>query len=272
MDLRDRTAVALKVPHTATTLSDQVMRREVTFLRRLSHAGLASYFDSGCLPDGRTYLVRELVLGISLEHLLHARRLCLPESLELAERLCAIVAYLHASGFLHRDLKPGNVIIPGDKDNYRFNDAVLIDFGVMRAFDERMTTGVAFTFPKRLAGTAPYMAPEQLLGRPLSAATDLYGLGAILFDVLYGSPPFGNEEIQQAVLGDDMPVIFIGAMVQQRVSTEIAIPSEPTMPTELRELLRQLLRRRSSERPQSAAGVGKLLRELRYSLCGQSNR
>jgi serine/threonine protein kinase len=163
------------------SLGDALEKRfqqEITALSRLDHPGIVSVTDSGRLPDGAAYLVMQYVPGASLHNLIAQAAIPFERGVRLLRDIAEALATAHQAGVLHRDLKPSNVIVrdPGGPDER----AVLIDFGIARSDAtglEQQTTIVA--------GSPPYMAPEQLLGRT-SQASDVYSLGTIAFEIFVG--------------------------------------------------------------------------------------
>jgi serine/threonine protein kinase len=160
-------------------------RREQEVLKRLSHPNIVRLYGSGTAGD-RPFLLLEYFAGPSLFDVLQSlpkRRLHVPDAIRATMHIGAAVHYLHRQGFLYRDLKPGNVLL-------REGIPILVDFDVVRKIDQRR--------PSDRLGTAPYMAPEQVLREPLSPATDVYGLGALLYELLTGrwpsEEPTGDED------------------------------------------------------------------------------
>jgi serine/threonine protein kinase len=154
----------------------QSFRREVDVLKKLKHPNIVHYYGSG-EAQGRAYLLLEYFAGPSLYDLLESltrRRLHVPDAIRAIMHVGAAVHYLHRQGYLYRDLKPGNVLL-------REGIPILVDFDVARKIDGKRPTD-------RL-GTAPYMAPEQVLMEPLNPAADVYGLGALLYEMLTGRWP-----------------------------------------------------------------------------------
>lgn len=166
-------------------------RREQRVLKRLKHPNIVRLYGSGVVDD-RPYLLLEYMAGPSLFEMLESlpkRRLHVPDAIRATMHTGAAVHYLHRQGFLYRDLKPGNVLL-------REGIPVLVDFDVVRRIDHRR--------PADRLGTAPYMAPEQIRREPLSPATDVYGLGALLYELLTGrwptEAPLEEEEWEEELL------------------------------------------------------------------------
>lgn len=151
-------------------------RQEERTLRALNHPNIVRLFGSGT-AEGRPFLLLEYFSGPTLLELLEGmprRRLSAPDAIRATMHVGAAVNYLHRQGFVYRDLKPANILL-------REGIPILVDFDVAKRLGTR---------PARdRQGTAPYMAPEQVRGEPLSAATDVYGLGAVLYEMLSGHWP-----------------------------------------------------------------------------------
>jgi tetratricopeptide (TPR) repeat protein len=177
--IADGTAYALKVLHPGTDA--ERFDREIELLARLQHPTIARYVGRGATPDGSRCLVMEWIDGEDLSARLARGPLSLDEALSLLRALADGVAAVHDRDIVHRDLKPGNVILAGG----RAETPKLLDFGI--ALDPRQ----ARLTQAGLIGSPLYMSPEQARGEPLlDARTDVWSLGAILFECLVGRPPF----------------------------------------------------------------------------------
>lgn len=151
---------------------------------RLHHAGIVSIFDVGEDPDKQDpYIVLEYVAGESLNRILaRQKKLPLVKALRLAEEIAQALDYAHAQGVVHRDIKPGNILINED------GRAKIADFGIAKL------NLAHFTLPGRVMGTPAYMAPEQLSGEGVDGRSDLFALGVILYAMVTGHSPFqGNS-------------------------------------------------------------------------------
>ena len=159
--------------------------REARLAARLSHPNVVNVFDAGQAEDGRPYIVMEWVEGETLADLLARRgRLPADEAVGLALQACRGLAHAHAAGLVHRDVKPQNLMLQ------RGGTVKVADFGIARAAE---TT--ALTEPGTVLGTAAYLSPEQALGEEVTAAADVYSLGAVLYELLTGRPPFEFESL-----------------------------------------------------------------------------
>ncbi|MCA8925949.1 MAG: serine/threonine protein kinase, partial [Planctomycetes bacterium] len=172
--------VALKtLEASAPGMARERFLREVQLLRRVDHPHVLGLLDAGQTPDGRVYLVTELVPGQTLRDQCKGAPLSPGQTLRVMRALCDAVRALHAQGILHRDLKPDNVILRPD------GSPILLDFGIARADEVARLTKTG-----EVLGTPAFMSPEQVDGQGVDERADVYGLGAILFYLLSGRPPF----------------------------------------------------------------------------------
>jgi serine/threonine-protein kinase len=178
-----RFALKLLVPSVADEAFMERFRREVQTLAALEHPNITRLLDTGWSSEGRPYLVMEFVDGVQLDAFCDAARMSIPSRLNLFAQICDAVSYAHRNMILHLDLKPSNVLVSAT------GIVKLLDFGTSKF----MHPGIEATIAT--AVTPAYASPEQLLGRPVSAASDVFGLGAILFALLSGGRPFGDSSL-----------------------------------------------------------------------------
>jgi eukaryotic-like serine/threonine-protein kinase len=158
-------------------------RREAQAAGRLSHPNIVGVFDYGEDADS-AWIVMELVEGDSLKARLdRGERLAVPEIARLIGQVCAALAYSHARGVVHRDIKPGNLMLTGGADG-AVGDIKIADFGIARLENSSMTQ------VGTMIGTPSYMAPEQLRGETVDARADLWAVGVVLYQLLTGEKPF----------------------------------------------------------------------------------
>lgn len=178
--------VALKILSPDVSDSDSLQRRferEISILKRLQHPNIVKYYGGGKFGSQRFYAM-ELVEGGSVEgYLRKKQRLPWEEALEITMQVAKALEHAHDAGVIHRDLKPGNLLMTAG------NVIKLTDFGIARD-----TTATALTAAGKTVGTYAYMAPEQIRGKPpVDKKTDLYALGCVLFELIAGETPFNSE-------------------------------------------------------------------------------
>jgi serine/threonine-protein kinase len=179
--------VAIKVvkPEVAASVGGERFLREIATVARLSHPHIVPLIDSG-ESGGLLYYISPYVTGGSLrDRLKRERRLSVAEAIRIVQDVGAALDYAHRNGFVHRDVKPENIL-------FADGQALLADFGIARtasATDDARLTDWGFAI-----GTPQYMSPEQASGEAnLEAASDIYSLGCVLFEMLAGEPPFGGD-------------------------------------------------------------------------------
>ena len=186
-DLKHDRRVALKVLRSELTagLGAERFVQEIGIAANLSHPHILPLFDSG-EADGLLYYVMPFVEGESLgDRMAREGRLSVDEAVRLTDQIASALAYAHERGVVHRDIKPGNILLAGDQ-------AIVADFGIARAVAAASTDRL--TGSGTVVGTPSYMAPEQALGDgSVDARTDVYGLGCVVFEMLTGELPFKGK-------------------------------------------------------------------------------
>ncbi len=182
--------VAPDVPRAQLTELRARLEREARALAAVRHPGVVEILDGGVLDDGTPYIVMENLEGRTLEGLLATRgRLSVENTISLALQLCAALEAAHDAGVIHRDLKPGNVLIVRDRDG--LERVKLVDFGTAQIQIQGASQEAKLTAIGALVGTAAYMAPEQLLANDdIDARADVYGLGITMFECVTGNVPY----------------------------------------------------------------------------------
>jgi len=174
--------VALKILNTAVADSAARLRAEASALARLSHPGIATVYEL-LEDDDRLVMVMELVRGQTLQYILDEVGVFSPRrAAELCMQALAALSHAHAAGVVHRDLKPGNLMIT------ETGSIKIMDFGIAR-----LEGAVNLTNVGQMLGTPAYMAPEQVLGHPVDARADLYAMGVVFFRLITAAFPFRGE-------------------------------------------------------------------------------
>ena len=196
--------VALKViRHGMDT--EQMLRRfqtERRILAALSHPNAARLLDAGATPDGRPYFVMDFVEGVAIDVHCDRHGFGVAGRLRLFQAVCGAVDHAHSNLVVHRDIKPGNILVTES------GAPVLLDFGIGKLLDPLDSRGTASTLTDARAFTPAYASPEQIRGEPVSTATDVYGLGVLLFQLLTGRRPFDDAPsggFERAVLDTEPP-------------------------------------------------------------------
>lgn len=216
-------------------------RAEAKMMAALHHPGIVRVYDVGEDPNApggsADYLVMEYVHGEPLNRRIEAAgQLDVPQTLSVLAQAADALHAAHEKGIVHRDVKPSNLLVQPD------GTVVLVDFGVARS-----SSVTSITSANGIPGTALYMAPEQASGRPVSAATDIYALGAVAYCCLAGAPPFtGDTPLEVAV----------------RHLDEAPPPLPAEVPTAVAELIMRALAKDPIERYPTAAAFAAAARDL----------
>jgi tetratricopeptide (TPR) repeat protein/tRNA A-37 threonylcarbamoyl transferase component Bud32 len=195
--------VALKLIRHEAVEHAQRFQTERQILARLEHPGIARLHDGGIAPDGRPYMAMEFITGRPITEWCRTRALDLEARLALFVEVCAAVAYAHRNLVIHRDIKPGNVLVTED------GAVKLLDFGVAKLL-ETGARGDGEDLTRNAPLSPSHAAPEQLTGGAVTTATDVYALGVLLFDLLAGERPWRLDGkpmalVMQAILHDESP-------------------------------------------------------------------
>ena len=190
--------VALKIVRLGMDSKQIIARFEVErqALAMMSHENIAKVLDAGTTNTGRPYFVMELVRGIPITQYCDENKLTTPQRLELFIDVCHAVQHAHQKGIIHRDLKPSNLLV-----TMHDHKAVpkIIDFGIAKATQQKLTNKTLFTQFQQFIGTPAYMSPEQthMSGLDLDTRTDIYSLGVLLYELLTGKTPIDAKELSQ---------------------------------------------------------------------------
>jgi tetratricopeptide (TPR) repeat protein len=200
--------VALKVIKLGMDTREVVVRFETEkqALAVMSHPHIAKVLDAGATKSGRPYFVMEFVPGIPITDYCNNHKLTTKERIELFILVCEAVQHAHQKGVIHRDLKPSNVLVEIQDDK---PVPKIIDFGIARATEHRLTEHTLFTERGQLIGTPEYMSPEQaeISELDVDTRTDIYSLGVMLYELLVGVLPFDSKTLRDAGFGEIQRII-----------------------------------------------------------------
>ena len=238
---RDVAFALIKTEGLDETARERVVREAQAMGRLGSHPNIVTVYDIG-EEAGQPYLVLPLLPGGDVEGVIEKapdHRLPLEQAVGIAIDTCQGLEFAHAKGIIHRDLKPGNVWLAED------SRAMIGDFGLAVAVDRSRLTQAGM-----MVGTASYMPPEQAMGGQVTAQSDLYSLGCMLYEMVTGRPPFvGDESV---------------AIISQHLNTPPVAPSwhRPDCSAVLEALILRLMEKDASKRPASAAEVRRALESV----------
>jgi len=200
--------VALKVIKLGMDTKHIIARFETEreALALMSHPNVARVFDAGTTDDGRPYFAMEHVPGVRITEYCDLHCLSTDERLHLFFDVCNAIQHAHQKGIIHRDLKSGNVLVTVVEDKPVVK---VIDFGVAKATQQRLTEHTLFTQQGQLIGTPGYMSPEQaeMTGLDIDTRTDIYSLGVLLYELLVGARPIDEKLLQLASVSEIQRII-----------------------------------------------------------------
>jgi WD40 repeat protein len=200
--------VALKIIKLGMDTRNVIARFEAErqALALMDHPNIAKVLDAGATDSGRPYFVMELVRGVPITEYCDKNKLSTKERLELFVPVCQAIQHAHQKGIIHRDIKPSNVMVTlhDGKPVPR-----VIDFGIAKATNQRLTEKTLFTNYAQMIGTPAYMSPEQaeMSGLDVDTRTDVYSLGVLLYELLTGTTPFPSKELLSLGYGEMQRVI-----------------------------------------------------------------
>ena len=221
-------------------------RREAETIALLSHPHICTIYDID-EHEGRAFIAMECVAGVNLKTYIARHAPDTADVVDLALQIADALGAAHGKGIVHRDIKPGNIIVTEDKR------VKVLDFGLARRFrtDDTGELGLeGSTMPGRPMGTANYMAPERILQLPLDPRSDLFSLGVVIYEMATGRLPFAGASPSETVTN-----------VLEKEPTPLTALA-PQHPKALEQIVRSLLAKRASERFASAAELSEALRPL----------
>ena len=248
-DLRLPRKVALKfLPDELAEDQDAVRRfaREASTIALLSHSNICTIYEVDT-HEGRQFIAMERVDGVTLKAVMAREDLELARLLDIARQITAALGAAHGKGIVHRDIKPGNVMVADD------GHVKVLDFGLARQFRLPGSNQMGIegsTVPGRPLGTANYMAPERILQLPLDPRSDLFSLGVILYEMATGRLPFAGASPSDTVTN-----------VLDR-EPEPLTTLAPDRPAALEHVVMRLLAKRAADRYQSTEHLGEALARI----------
>jgi len=233
--------VAVKVLHAAFTRQNEVVARfraEARAATRIGHPHIVEVLDSGTTVDGAVYFVMEYLEGHDVSELIR-REGSLPaaRTVAIGREICQALAAAHQAGIIHRDMKPENVFLT--RRDGRDDFVKVLDFGIAKTLDYATERVGRLTSPGVAMGTPEYMSPEQAAGKPTDHRSDIYSVGAILYEMLCGRPPHDGANIMEI-------------LTQKATTPPTALGKlRPDLPRELERLVMRMLAQDPAARPQS---------------------
>jgi serine/threonine protein kinase len=219
-------------------------QREKQAQSRLRHRGVATIWETGVTEEGHPYTLQEYVEGIDLARLVsESGPISVADALSTSASVAEALAEVHRAGLVHLDVKPANVVVPRVGARIDFSAPKLIDFGLT----SRLQPSTGTTRAGMIMGTVHYMSPEQIRGEALSPATDVWGLGSLLFFMLFARPPFDADNLS--------------AVLYKTIGEELALPPKPALPGPVREFILRCLTKNASERPRDPSTELRTLRD-----------
>ncbi len=254
VDERLQKTVAIKLLVARRSRNNKEFERfqtEALATSRLSHPNIVSVTDFDVLPDGRPFLVMELVPGKSLDQVIAAEgKLPVARAASIARSCCLALEAAHAQGIVHRDLKPSNVVVrvgTSTSNTGETTEVKVLDFGVAKLVRGTRTPS-GLTQTGQILGTPSYMAPEQVRDRgPVDGRADIYAVGVILYEMLAGTPPFAGLSLTNVLVAKvtDKP---------QRPSKH-----EPTIPPDIEDVIMKAIHPDRERRFKTAAAMAEAL-------------
>jgi serine/threonine protein kinase len=248
-DLAAERQLALKAldPARARGVTIARFQREIELLSRLSHPGILPLLDVG-ESEGTPFFVMPYIEGGTLrERLTRERSLRAGEACRIAAAVAEALQHAHERGVIHRDMKPENVLLDGDR-------ALVADFGIARAV-ERASRAVRLTAIGVLLGTPSYMSPEQTTGEGADERSDVFSLGRVLHEMLGGAPPATSDPLE--------------LLVERRQGVNVTAELPTTVPPTVAAVVQRALETEPAERFGSAGEMAMALREVLLALGDQ---
>ncbi|MBL9120466.1 MAG: protein kinase [Phycisphaerae bacterium] len=267
-----RRRVALKIIRLGMDTREVVARFEAErqALALMDHPNIAKVFDAGTTATGRPYFVMELVPGQPITEFCDTHGLSVRERAKLVQTVCEALHHAHQKGVIHRDIKPGNVLVRMEEGR---PIPKVIDFGIAKATNARLTEQTFYTAYRQMIGTPEYMSPEQAgeSSDDVDTRTDVYAIGVVLYELLVGVTPFDGQRLRAAAYGEMQRIIreedpprpstrlarlkSSGESASQRPRNSVA-PLPATIRGELDWIVMKAIEKTRNRRYESAAAFG----------------
>lgn len=240
-------AVKLLHDHLATDMSAvQRFQREAQTVTLLSHPNILAVHDFGLSPDGLAYLVMDYLDGASLQEYIALKK-CVhwQKACQFFLQICAGLQHAHIKGVVHRDLKPGNIMLT--RDDSQTYVLKIVDFGLAKICGD--DSAQRLTQTGEIFGSPLYMSPEQCQGSMLDHRSDIYAMGIIMYETLTGEPPFRGKNI-------------VETFHKQILEPPPPIPEELAVPAKLANIIYQSLAKDADDRPQAASEIVEAINQV----------
>lgn len=245
--LKLNNTVALKMLHPEIAADAIGLKRfniEVKAASMLTHPNLIAIYESGVSSQGQPYLVMDYLDGKGLDQLISEQGfLELPQFYVVFRQVCDALEHAHSKGVIHRDVKPGNIMIVHNDSGLDY--VKVLDFGIARVLQQATVESRTATQSQTIVGSPAYMSPEQCLGQPLDVRSDIYSLGALMYEALTGRPPFAGEN----------PIQVIVQQVRDEVTSPLKLRPDMAIPPELDRLVMRMLEKDPDKRFQTVREV-----------------
>ncbi|MEM7052690.1 MAG: serine/threonine-protein kinase [Acidobacteriota bacterium] len=255
-EYQNRVAVKVLLREAAGSDQEVRFRTERQILARLRHPNIARLHDGGSTPDGRPYLVMELVEGLPIDRFCAERELGIGQRIELVLTLCEAIEHAHQNLLVHRDLKPSNVLVTAE------GHLKLLDFGIAKALSPAPADVVTHTGSRPM--TVPYASPEQVRGEAITTASDLYSLAVVLYELLTDRLPYrvgpSAHELEAAICQQEPTPPSTATRSESSSSATIGRPRR--LPRDLDFILLKALRKEPTKRYPSVAAFAADLRRF----------
>jgi serine/threonine protein kinase/lipopolysaccharide biosynthesis regulator YciM len=268
--------VAIKLLRCSEKLSEQEIerfRREAKAASKLDHPNIIGVFDFGIDRGTVPYMVMDFLEGQSLDKILYKQKyLDMRQALHLFVQACDALGHAHRRGVIHRDIKPSNIMVVHSEHSPAL--LKIVDFGLARLMLESGRSAPKLTASGQVFGTPEYMSPEQCMGQPVDARSDIYSLGCIMYEVLTGVPVFDGENTLAVIHHhiNQPPLPFAKAQPKYRIPLEMesivlrALAKDPsTRYQSMQDLRNDLLALSRSDAPQRVDGSPDLTPERRWA-------